>query len=296
VWIVVLHYLGAEETKACLESLSKQHYKNARVLILNNGSPDNSGDLAAAAFPQFDYHRLPDNLGFAGGCNAGIAYCVERGAHWVWLLNNDTRVHVDSLSKLVAAAQRNPNAGLLGAQVYTPDGDTFVASGGGEIDFRKGKTYERKTPSDGHEMQCDWISGCNLLVRLAAFSSVGGFEEKFFLYFEDTDLCYRLGMAGWKSLLVPSARVDHIGKRSTEGKRATWRHYYYIRNRLLFFHRHASGLRRWRIMLGVTAHLARHSLTLPFRGEIGRRRLKAELLGFRDYMQDKFGKADCLDW
>jgi GT2 family glycosyltransferase len=145
-------------------------------------------------------------------------------------------------------------------------------------------------------MECEWISGCNLLLRVESFHAVGGFDERYFLYFEDTDLCLRLRQHGWQCLLVPTARVDHIGLRSTEGKRAIWRHYYYIRNRLLFFRRHTRGWQQLPSTLAVMAHLARHSLVLPFRGTEGRRRLKAELLGLRDYVQQRFGRATCLDW
>jgi GT2 family glycosyltransferase len=297
VWIIVLHYQGPEYTQACLNSLRKLHYQNFRVLLLDNGSPDHSAVGFAQTFPDYDHVRLEHNLGFAGGCNAGIKYCVERGAQWVWLLNNDTSIHPDSLTTLVEAAHRHPQAALLGAQVFTPDGNSFVPSGGGEIDFRKGKTYERKQPpADGSEMACDWISGCNLLVRVEAFQTVGGFDEKYFLYFEDTDLCCRVRQAGWQCLMVPAARIEHIGLRSTQGKTAMWRHYYYIRNRLLFFRRHSQGLRHYSITLAVTAHLARHTFVLPFRGEEGRRRLRAEWLGMRDYCLERFGKAECLDW
>lgn len=297
VWIVVLHYQGLEYTRACLESLKKLHYQNFRVLIFDNCSPDSSGDPLAAEFPQFEYVKSAQNLGFAGGCNAAVRQCAERGAQWIWLLNNDTSVHPDSLEQLILCAERNPKAALLGGQVFTPKGESFVASGGGQIDFAKGKTYERQeAPADGSEIPCDWISGCNLLLRLEAFDSLGGFDESFFLYFEDTDLCYRARQAGWQCMLVPAARVEHIGLRSSQGKQSTWRHYYYIRNRLLFFRRHAQDSRKLPITLAITAHVARHSITLPFRGDEGRRRLKAEILGYTDYWRQKLGKADCLDW
>lgn len=297
VWVLVLHYQNAEDTRRCLQSLRSLDYPNVRVLLLDNGSPDFSGQEAASGFSEATFVRLPDNLGFAGGCNAGVSLCKEQGAKWVWLLNNDTLVEPGTLSALMAKAESSPKAGLLGAQVYTAHGEGFVPSGGGEIDFVRGKTHERKSVPDGcSAMECDWISGCNLLVRVDAFQSVGGFDESFFLYFEDTDLCMRLRQAGWQCLMVPSARINHIGLRSTEGARSTWRHYYYIRNRLLFFHKHLPSQRRLSVTLAVTGHLARHSLTLPFRGEKGRRRLKAELLGYRDYWQHRFGKATCLDW
>ncbi len=297
VWIMVLHFQGGEATKLCLESLRRLHYPNFKVLLLDNGSPDHSGDAIARTFGEFSFLSLPQNLGFAGGSNAGINFCLERGADWVWLLNNDTRVDPQSLSLLMIQARKNATAGALGAMVFTPAGDEYVASGLGEIDFGRAKTLMRKeVPPETEALSCQWLSGCNLLLRSTAFKSVNGFDEAYFLYFEDTDLCCRLREAGWQCLLVPAARVEHIGGASTEGSLNTWRSYYYTRNRLLFFRRHLKGSKSASAYFHIAGHLLRHSLVLPWRGEKGRRQLKAELLGLRDYLQNKLGKATCLNW
>lgn len=297
VWIMVLHYQGADCTVTCLNSLRALKYRKFHVLLLDNGSPDRSGDEIARSFPEFSYVRLEENLGFAGGCNEGVRYCTERGAQWVWLLNNDTRVAPDSLRLMIAEAAKSDKAALLGAMVYTPLGEQFVASGAGEIDFMRGKTLMRKqVPSGVQSVSCEWLSGCNLLLRTDAFWSVKGFDEDYFLYFEDTDLCYRMREAGWDCVLVPDARVEHIGGASTEGKLSIWRMYYYTRNRLLFFVKHTKGAAMVPMLLAISAHLARHYIVLPFRGEAGKRQLKAEMLGLRDYMDRRFGKATCLDW
>jgi GT2 family glycosyltransferase len=240
---------------------------------------------------------MAENLGFAGGCNAGARDCIGRGADWVWFLNNDARVEPDTLSLLIANAAKQPQAAALGAVVYTPSGQGYVPNGGGEIDFKRGKTYERKQPEPGAEtLSCEWLSGCNLLVDSRKFESVGGFDEQYFLYFEDTDLCFRLRQAGWQCLLVPQARVEHAGGASTEGDRQTWRRYYYTRNRLLFFGSHLSKPRAVLPFMLIGMHLLRHTLTLPWRGENGRRQLRAELLGLSDYLHGRLGKAQCLDW
>lgn len=297
VWIVVLHFQGGDCTKLCLESLRRLHYPNFKVLLLDNGSPDHSGDGIARLFSEFSYLCLPDNLGFAGGCNAGFNYCQSRGAEWVWLLNNDTRVDPQSLSQLMLSARSHGDAAALGAMVFTPAGEEYVASGAGEINFLRAKTLMAKQVPDGTDvLSCQWLSGCNLLLRSKAFSSINGFDEAYFLYFEDTDLCYRLRQAGWDCLLVPSARVEHIGGASTEGSLSTWRSYYYTRNRLLFFLRYLKGSKALPAIFSIAGHLLRHLLVLPWRGERGRRQLKAELLGLRDYLANKLGKADCLDW
>jgi GT2 family glycosyltransferase len=297
VWAIVLHYQGEQLTRDCLASLAALDYPQLHVLLVDNGSLDKAGDAIARDFAQFDYLPTHDNLGFAGGCNAGAQYAIQRGARWVWFVNNDSRVQPNTLSLLIAAAQAHPTAAAVGALVCTPHEGDYVSSGLGEIDFVRAKTLMRKQPDEPSKAQtCEWLSGANLLVRCDVFQSLHGFDEDYFLYFEDTDLCFRLREAGWHCLLVPGARIFHEGGASTEGSKTIWRTYYYTRNRLLFFLSHFRGPRVIAPLLAMLAHQLRHCLVLPFRGETGKRRLKAELLGWRDYLQKRLGKADCLDW
>jgi GT2 family glycosyltransferase len=296
-WVAVLHYQDAARTSTCLRSLQKLLYRPFNILICDNGSPDRSGPELASAFPDCAYLELGENLGFAGGANASINYCIERGAAWVWLLNNDTEVAADSLTLLLAAGQADESAGVVGAAVWTPVENGYSRSGTGEFDFIRAKTLERGNVDETRKsIACQWISGCNLLFRASAFKELQGFDEDFFLYFEDADLCWRLNQKGWKCLFVPGARVQHTGAASTQGKLAVWRSYYYTRNRLLFFLKARQGLAALPVIFAITAHLARHFLVLPFRGENGRRQLRAEWLGLCDYLNHRLGKANCLDF
>ncbi len=297
IWIVVLHYGGPDYTRRCLNSLERLSLRPAGIVLTDNCSPDDSGKIIASDYPDIHFQKLPTNLGFAGGSNAGIRYCIERGADWIWLLNNDTEPDSESLARLVEVASTSPSAGVLGAVVYSPGPNGLVQSGTGTIDFKKAKTFERGTidPSSASQ-SCQWISGCNLLFRAEAFNKLGGFEEDFFLYFEDTDLCLRLNQAGWDCLIVPGAHLKHTGGVSTGEDLSVWRSYYHTRNRLLFFMRHSKGNGRITAFIAVFSHVLRHCLVLPFRGKRGKRQLKAELLGLRDFIRGKFGKADCLDF
>jgi len=197
----------------------------------------------------------------------------------------------------MAIAEKEDQAGIIGAAILTPNDNGFSRSGTGTINFSKAKTFEKGQIDDSADfLACQWVSGCNMLIRASAFKQLNGFDEKFFLYFEDTDLCWRMNEAGWTCLFVPSAEIKHEGGASTQGKLAVWRSYYYTRNRLLFFMKYRHGLAAIPALLSIYSHLFRHCLVLPFRGENGRRQLKAELLGLRDYLQGKFGKASCLDF
>ena len=282
---------------ACLESLRNLSFRDFQVLLVDNGSDNNDGKTIADCYPEATVLRLDQNQGFAGGCNAGIKYCLDNGADWIWLLNNDTKVEKNSLGLLVEEAKRNPKAGALGGMVITGSGETLAESGRGVIDFKKAKTYlKRDVPDGAAVVDCEWLSGSNLLLRAQALREVGLFDEDYFLYFEDTDLCHRFRLGGWSCLLVPAAKVEHVGGASTEGKRRFWRMYYYTRNRLLFFRRYLKGTRAWRMQAYITGHLLRHALVLPLRGESGRDQLRAEYLGLRDYVNGNLGRATCLDW
>lgn len=305
-WALVLHWRGIDLTRKCLLSLEKVPTANFHVLVVDNGSEENEGALLKSEFPDIHVLRLEQNQGFAGGCNAGMRYCMEQGAQFIWLLNNDTRVPADTLDILLSETTRNSSGGAFGARMVDELGSLDEArnlaaasenagNGRGVIDFVRAKTYLKQS-GRGEAIECEWLSGSNLLLRVDALQGCGLFDEQYFLYFEDTELCHRLRLAGWRCFLVPSAIIEHTGNASTSGKRRFWRDYYYTRNRLLFFSTYLTGIRKLPALAFILAHLARHSLVLPFRGEKGRLQLKAELLGARDYFKRSFGKAQCLDW
>lgn len=297
VFVAVLHYTGAEDTRACLQAVKGLNYAPFEILVTDNCSPDGSGKLIAQEFPECHHLSLPENLGFAGGSNAGINWCIEHGADWVWILNNDTQVDPDALTHLMRIAEKETQAGIIGAAIFTPNKNGYSRSGTGTIDFKKAKTFERgQIDESADSIACQWVSGCNMLIRATAFKQANGFDENFFLYLEDTDLCWRMNESGWKCLFVPKATIKHAGGASTKGKLAVWRSYYYTRNRLLFFMKNRKGTAALPALMSIYSHLLRHCLVLPFRGEDGRRQLKAELLGLRDYLNGNFGKAKCLDF
>lgn len=249
---------------------------------------------------------LRENLGFAGGFNAGIKYCMERGAQWIWLLNNDTRVAPDTLNILVSEALKNPKAAVLGASVrysntghydYYEDPGNNTVSGPGKIDFVRAKTFLRPPNKSSQAIvaSSQWLSGSNLLLRCAALTDKYVFDPDYFLYFEDTEFCTRIRSHGWECLFVPDTYIYHEGNASTGGELRYWRAYYYTRNRLLFFSR-VLGMKALPAFCSISLHLLRHLLVLPFRGIKGRKQLKAELLGLRDYLLGRFGKASCLEW
>lgn len=297
VWALVLHWRGIDYTRRCLNSLRDTKTKNFRVLLVDNGSENNEGDTLKQEFPEIELLKSETNLGFAGGCNVGMEYCLGKNADLIWLLNNDTTIPSDTLDKLLEVSRELPRAGALGACIVEHEGEgkDKAVQARGEIDFIKAKTFLRRD-AHGKAVDCEWLSGSNLLLRADALKHAGLFDETYFLYFEDTELCHRFRLKGWQCILVPDALITHTGNASTTGKRRFWRDYYYTRNRFLFFSQYLKGFQKIPAFTFMFAHLLRHSIALPLRGEKGKNQLRAELLGARDYFQHSLGRAKCLDW
>lgn len=242
VYVVVLSWNGCAETLACLASLRQLDYPRFRVLVVDNGSSDNTVAVVKTHFPEMEVLPLEGNRGFSGGNNYGIRYALERGAEYVFLLNNDTHVDPSALRRVVEVAEAHPDWGVLGCHLRQMDGSTYVVVG---FDWIWGRTrVARALQSHGAQwIAVDAVSGCGMLVRRAVIERVGLLDEKYFLYFEDQDWCVRAREAGFGCALVSNAIVWHHVAATTLGSKQTPRalmSYYLTRNNILFMQRHAS--------------------------------------------------------
>lgn len=298
VTVLVLHWRGLSKTRQCLESLRTLSYQNYRVLVVANGAEEGDSEAISKDYPEVEVLSLPDNLGFAGGCNRGIEHALKGNADYIWLLNNDALTRPETVSRLVEALEKNEKSGASAALVLegkVEGVDLREVAGVGKINFWKAKTYLRPLPLDASKPECFWLSGSNLMLKTKALEKVGLFDERFFLYFEDVDLGYRLKQAGYDLILVETV-VEHEGNASTPGGLSLWRNYYHTRNRLLFFSKHCPKALLPIAYLAIFSHFLKHCLTLPLRGKKGRAKLYAEWLGLKDFLSGKFGRAACLDW
>lgn len=294
VRILVLHWRGIEHTRACLASIRTLQYDNFKVLLVDNGSEGQDGALLKEEFPEVDLLRLDSNKGFSGGCNAGIDYCLDAGADYIWLLNNDATVEPATLSALVDAADSDTAAGAVSACIVERDkenGKIVKRVGRGVLDIFNAKAHLR-APDSEEVKECDWISGSNMLLRADALRQTGALNDDYFLYFEDVEICTRLKEHGWKCLLVPFASIEHVDGASTEGEFLSWRYYYYARNRLFFFSSYPGILTRFYCLARIYLHLLRHALVLPFKSGKSRAKLEAERRAFFDFLAGVKGKVD----
>ena len=202
--IAVLNWNGYELTRACVQSLAVLSGAAHRILIVDNGSAEPEAErLAAELGGRVEALTLPRNLGVGGGYNAGIRWAHQRGAKHVLLLNNDTIVS-DPLAaeRLVQAC--GPDVFAVGPLIRDRDGRIWSSGG----------TYDWKTYMSGHD-QADaiassetpypaaWIDGSCMLVSVAAAYATQSFDEAFFLYWEEVDVCVRAWRQGYRCLLDP---------------------------------------------------------------------------------------------
>lgn len=234
VSIVTLNWRGVDDTLGCLDSVRELAYPNFFVVVVDNGSGDDSVARIADECPDVDLVETGANLGFAGGCNVGIHRALERGADYVWLLNSDTWIDPGALTALVEVAERDAHLGAVGSVICDQrNARRVLAWGGGWVDLRFGRSRHAVAPTAGEEL--DYLTGASLLLRARALEDVGLLDERFFLYWEETDLCFRLRAHGWKLGVAPDSRVWHRGPGATRRRlRQKDRHFNHSAVQFLF--------------------------------------------------------------
>lgn len=206
VSIVVLNWNGWQDTLACITSLQALDSTHFNIVLVDNGSTDGSVAQFQRVLPALELLQTGANLGFGGGCNVGIRHALACGAEYVWLVNSDARVDPGALSALVRLADQNPALGAVGSVLFDSDAPTRVQLwGGGHVNLWLGRSNHRLAPS-----RIDFVSGASLLLRRAALEQIGLFDSSlFFMYWEDTDLGFRLRQAGWQLAVAAGSKIWH---------------------------------------------------------------------------------------
>lgn len=274
---VVLDWNGAEDTVRCVRSLLALHEPGLEVLVVDNGSRTSPAAALKAAGLEVQVAFTGRNLGYAGGNNYGIRLALERGAGFVWILNNDAEAVPGALAPLLEAASRQPKAGVLGSRVLRGDDPSRIWVAWGRVTWRQSLiALEGEDEPDGPrfdgERDVEWIPGCALLFRAEALRDVGGFDEDFFAYHEDVDWAARARARGWTSRYVGASRIVHHIHGSSGGAShyGGFRKYLSARNSVLYARRHGSAAQKAMLALCIAA-------TFPF--QLLRRALTGEAAG-----------------
>ncbi len=245
VCTVILNWNQPAMTVDCARAaLAQEVLGGQTVLVIDNGSaPHNREALRAALPPGCEFVQNDRNLGFAGGMNVGIRHALRRGYDYVWLLNNDAFPREKCLSLLVSALAADPQLACVTPALFGADGREQYA--GAALDWQPLRNEMllanecREPRGAGH-----WLTGTALLFARAPLAATGGFDERFFAYWEEVDLCYRAASLGYRYRAVPEAACLHLGSVSTGGGGSSFSVHMMARNAWLFLRKHVPV---WRV-------------------------------------------------
>lgn len=248
--IIIANWNNFEDTAECLESVGRIDYPDKDVIVIDNGSSDSSCRQSIKHFPQVTVLQNSLNLGLAAANNAGIRRALSNRAEFGLLLNNDTEVEPSILKNFVQAAARHPGAGIFGAKIYydqdrnriwsaiprwDPQTAQFSHEGMDRLD--DGKSYTDEVP-------LAYANGCALFFRMGVVERIGYFDERFFVYYEEIDWCFRARKAGYEIVFVPSAVLWHKVSRSHFGKKSLVVEYLEGRNQFLWAQKNLAAQER----------------------------------------------------
>ena len=265
--VVVVNYNAGDHLIRCVASVvDAAGALSIDVVVIDNASSDGSARAAAARVPSVRLVENPTNRGLSAGWNQG-ARAVSADAPWLLFLNPDAAIRRGTLDAFVAVGDRRADVAVLGPVIRNPDGSVYESGRGfpGVVeavghaflgpfrpDNRFTRAYRQTDWDRSTEREVDWVSFAAMLIRRSAFEQAGGFDEGFWLYGEELDLCTRLRDAGWTVLATPALEVVHVGGVSTGRSRRT--HLMHSQGVYRYYRKHrARGWRRLTLPLAWTA-------------------------------------------
>ena len=286
--VVILNWNGREHLLKCLQSIAAGTLQPRAVIVVDNHSTDGSPDAVSEAFPNTHVIRNSENLGFARANNQGGAAALKRGCELILFLNNDTLVAPDAL-ELMATAARGPRVAIVNPMITDLHDEIWFAG----ARFRKwsGEVKHDLAPVDSSRgvIDIESATGCALLTRADVVETLGPFDERFFIYYEDSDLSATLRRRGERIVLQPAAIVKHMVHADSRKNAVTGFHYYLgTRNRLLYARRNLSTGRWVLFLAGFTVtFVVPRILALLVTGRVAK--AKALARGYVDYFRKQFG-------
>jgi GT2 family glycosyltransferase len=230
--IVILNYNGKKYLKDCLAALRNVDYPKNRmeVILVDNNSTDGSVRYVNRGFPWVKTLKLDDNYGFSQGNNSGLD--IAKGSYIIFL-NNDTEVEKEWLKELVNVAQSDKSIGICGSKIKNFSGNELRnIAGEGYLNMLG---IPRFSSGAKEPKPCFYVSGCSLLIKKSVIRDLGYcFDDRYFLYFEDIDLCWRARLNGYKVVYVPTSVVNHK-KAMTSAMIGKIVDYYHYRNKIWTF-------------------------------------------------------------
>jgi N-acetylglucosaminyl-diphospho-decaprenol L-rhamnosyltransferase len=227
--IIIVNYKSKGLTLACLKSIKEADWSGLshEIIVVDNNSHDYLGDILAWQYPDVQFIQAGANLGMGGGNNLGLARAKGK---YVVIMNPDTIALPSAFKQLYEYMEVNPKVGIVGPKQFNPDKSvqdscyrwhslltplyrrTFLGAWFGQKDLAR---FLMSDFAKDTVREADWLLGSFLFIRAAALRQVGVFDKRFFLYFEDTDLCRRFWQKGWPVVYNPEAQIIHNHSRAS---------------------------------------------------------------------------------
>ncbi len=305
VGVVLVNWNGAGFTIPCIESLRAGSVTPDRIVVVDNASRDNSADLIAERFPEVDLVRNRENAGFTGANNIGITRLLAAGCDYVWILNNDTIVERECLGTLKSHMDGHPEVSACSGKIlYDGPGRRIWYAGARYHHWSLGFSHVGQGEDDAGQYDAvgdvPFLSGCCMFVRREALERIGGFDDHFFAYWEDSDWCLRARHARLRLQYLPGAVIRHkvsatvntLKKQRYGGTTSPFSVYITNRNRLYLIRKHGESLlQRSAALLAFAGWFCYYgaALLLLFRFEKFRALVMAVNDGFRNPLGSSSG-------
>ncbi|MBC8256888.1 MAG: glycosyltransferase family 2 protein [Candidatus Marinimicrobia bacterium] len=212
--ILILNWNGKDLIKPCLDSIHKIDYPNYSVMVIDNGSTDNSIEMVKDYYSGVEVFALEKNYGFSGGYNRCFTKLKNDYSEFVLLLNNDTEVDPNILGSFLQAKEMYGDNNLYGGKIFYQDNPKLIWYAGGNVNLKRAKISHRgirknDSPEFSKPLQTDYITGCCIFTSMDVINSLKGFDERFNMYGEDVDLCLRAKEKGMNCYYWPDAKLSH---------------------------------------------------------------------------------------
>lgn len=247
IYTIILNYNNLSDTCECIDSLNQLDYScdyDYKIVLVDNFSNDGSYEKLQELYSdRITIIRTENNLGYAGGNNVGIRYSIKENADYICILNNDTVVTENFYLECVGLLNESDDIAFVSPVIEEYDIDV-VQSTGGDIIIQKGlvtlKNNNVKRESLSGIIQCDYVGGACMLFKASLINIIGEIPENYFLFFEETEWCYKAKKCGLNNYCVTSTMVKHKGSASIDSIGGL--HSYLMeRNRIVFIKRNASS-------------------------------------------------------
>ncbi len=268
VAVVILNFKVKEHVLKCIDSVKKSTYRNIKIILVDN----NSGDGIEDEIKQNEYLEFiqtKDNLGYTGGNNIGITRALEEKSDLIFILNPDTVLNPEAIGILVDN-MAGEDIGIAGPKIYfsTSDKSKKIWYAGGIFDKLNVIGKHRGVDEQDHGQydkaeETDYVSGAAIMVKREVFDSIGFFDDRYFLYYEDSDFCFRAKQKGFKVMFIPDAIVYHENAKST-GLGSSLQDYFITRNRMLFASKFLPIRTRFALLREAIRHLGSPVRRLAF--------------------------------